>query len=803
MSTAMEIAARELEKLIALANSQKSEIDKLRNDIEALRIDVESDPYNAVGDGVADDTTAIKSAIQDALSNNGTVVLRGGKVYRVTSHLNFTAGGKTVRLISSGGGKAKIVFDISVAGVGLSFTGVQRGSTKTLAENVRIREKWIKPSSLANIEPGYLCEMISTKSWYHDPRSPAEVTHNIGTAQAGTSTTITLASDADNTDTYTGQCITIYDGTGKGHARIITAYDPTTKVATVHRAWKTNPDYTSKYIIPQAYKGELNVVERILGGKIELQNLLNDGYDVIDDTYGDAKEDVRISFYDPVQVEIDGVDFEWIKSPNVGNFECIKIKYGRNCVFRNVEIIQTRRIGFQIERSYNTLIDFCRVRGADGNFLGYGVNVQNSTLTTIRNSYFWGCRRGVDFDSVRDFIDPYPSRFGRVESCVTFGGGIREEGRPLEAPWYPEGDWLTDDALNYGFGSHGPAEHIEYINNRTVNVYRGIFLRGTNERVIGNKFIGKMEECIGVWFGGNFTIADNEYYHPALVGERPESDIFREINTFDGGSILEDFPNRFLNIAILNHSPIPYQKGFVSVRNNDVRAVKREFIRQEWAAGTYWEDTEVIGNHVMIWPESPIQQVFFVNSNNSAQLINWIDKDNHIKVVDGVFRAYRPNLTLGSDCIIIPEHSGIPWSATYNETTVLTAQIPVTASAPTTSQGTEILSIDVDHYSLASKIHITVSGSVQRTDGPGVAVISLFRDTLHIGSRRVYCPAADVPVPFTFDLVYVPSTSQKRTYSVRVGPADTSAGIRMNGSSTGTALFGGVGEPTTLIIREY
>ena len=71
-----------------------------------------------------------------------------------------------------------------------------------------------------------------------------------GTAAAGASTTITLDAFASATNgEYIGQTITITSGVGSGQSRVITAYDGTTKVATVSTAWVTNPTNTSVYSI--------------------------------------------------------------------------------------------------------------------------------------------------------------------------------------------------------------------------------------------------------------------------------------------------------------------------------------------------------------------------------------------------------------------------------------------------------------------------------------------------------------------------------------------------------------------------
>jgi hypothetical protein len=48
---------------------------------------------------------------------------------------------------------------------------------------------------------------------------------------------------------YKGRQITIVAGTGSGQARFITAYDGTSKIASVHRAWDVMLDSTSQYTI--------------------------------------------------------------------------------------------------------------------------------------------------------------------------------------------------------------------------------------------------------------------------------------------------------------------------------------------------------------------------------------------------------------------------------------------------------------------------------------------------------------------------------------------------------------------------
>lgn len=74
-----------------------------------------------------------------------------------------------------------------------------------------------------------------------------------GTAQAGAAGTITLdASASATTDFYVGLWVYLTGATGAGQARVCTAYNGTTKVATIAPNWATNPDATSTFALMTA-----------------------------------------------------------------------------------------------------------------------------------------------------------------------------------------------------------------------------------------------------------------------------------------------------------------------------------------------------------------------------------------------------------------------------------------------------------------------------------------------------------------------------------------------------------------------
>lgn len=72
----------------------------------------------------------------------------------------------------------------------------------------------------------------------------------LATAQGGTDTTITLSANSSPVASdLINKTIRIISGTGAGQSRTVTAYDGTTKTATVNSKWDTgrNPDGTSNY----------------------------------------------------------------------------------------------------------------------------------------------------------------------------------------------------------------------------------------------------------------------------------------------------------------------------------------------------------------------------------------------------------------------------------------------------------------------------------------------------------------------------------------------------------------------------
>lgn len=86
-----------------------------------------------------------------------------------------------------------------------------------------------------------------------------------GTAQAGTSNTITLRSAATSVlNSFVGSVISITSGTGSGQSKTIIGYSGTGQIATVDSAWTVNPNNTSVYSIAAPTQAAMQATQQAL-----------------------------------------------------------------------------------------------------------------------------------------------------------------------------------------------------------------------------------------------------------------------------------------------------------------------------------------------------------------------------------------------------------------------------------------------------------------------------------------------------------------------------------------------------------
>lgn len=128
----------------------------------------------------------------------------------------------------------------SIAGVPIVDVGYVSGITAS-------------PSSTPNVNVSTISNGIISSSTFTADTGLIPIRN--GTAQTGSSSSITLDAGASSTTNfYAGLHILITGGTGIGQTRLCSSYDGSTKVASINPDWAINPDNTSTFsVLPNGY----------------------------------------------------------------------------------------------------------------------------------------------------------------------------------------------------------------------------------------------------------------------------------------------------------------------------------------------------------------------------------------------------------------------------------------------------------------------------------------------------------------------------------------------------------------------
>lgn len=176
-------------------------------------------------------------------SNNYFVFTEDYNVYKCLSNNNGASstvkptGTSNTTIITSDGYLWKYMYTVSAAKA-LSFLTSNYIPVQTL-ESDDTSIQWDVQSTAAN----------GSIEYSHVTSGGTGYKGHSGTAQTANSTTITLASGASsNNNEYANNNIYISGGTGSGQLKRITAYNGTTKVATVDSVWSPTPSGTVTYI---------------------------------------------------------------------------------------------------------------------------------------------------------------------------------------------------------------------------------------------------------------------------------------------------------------------------------------------------------------------------------------------------------------------------------------------------------------------------------------------------------------------------------------------------------------------------
>ncbi len=182
----------------------------------------------------ATNSPALNASLQ-VTSNIATVAIRSGTAQ---------AGGSNTITLDAGASSTNSLYNgdlIALSG------GTGAGQVRTIIG-------YNGTTKVATVDKAWNVNPDNTSTFSIFASTTASQFSDQGVAQAGAATTITLASTASAVNgIYVGSIVTILSGTGAGETAEITAYNGSTKVATVNTAWSINPDTTSAYaVIPTA-----------------------------------------------------------------------------------------------------------------------------------------------------------------------------------------------------------------------------------------------------------------------------------------------------------------------------------------------------------------------------------------------------------------------------------------------------------------------------------------------------------------------------------------------------------------------
>jgi hypothetical protein len=193
-----------------------------------------------------------------------------------------------------------------------------------------------------------------------------------------------------------------------------------------------------------------------------------------------------------------------------------------------------------LNQCYKTNVQRPRVVGSNlavSETLGYGVGLDGCFNVKVHGGIMRECRRGIDVGG-----SLIPSLYCDILENTVQGGGVADDG---VSKFWPDGAVQCD-----GIGSHGGAEGTTYAKNKLLNVRAGTLIRGRNEIVSGNLYIGKIETPIELVYGAGIQILDNEYKDQiqrregtvALIGgvvtaesilARPARMVYINVNNYD------------------------------------------------------------------------------------------------------------------------------------------------------------------------------------------------------------------------------------------------------------------------------
>jgi hypothetical protein len=403
----------------------------------------------------------------------------GAKITRIRWSAGTDPGGNMIDLRGDAiAGALEITFPVT------SNTFTTERPSASITVDAEPGDRIVTFSSVTDFAPGRLVRLKAQRLWQQDPRNSifygellkvkAVVGSTVefftplafgykagnlaaGTAQAGSSNTVTLAAGASLDPLLVQGCrIRIVSGTGAGQQRYITAYDNATKVATIETgtsypqpAWSPVPDATSGYEIDGiAYA----TAARPAPG-LTLRGFTLDGAGIVNRA-----------------LVLDWCDGERVEDVALQNFDLAGLYSFRGYEPRWIDIAVREIPGVTTSLGYGTAFNECR------DAIVTGLRVHN-------------CRRGTDalgsIPTVRATIGPFMVSQGETAA---------------------DGTAWSADRRPTGLGSHSQAYEYTWHTGSIDGVATGVIVRGVKCTVRDVDVSGDVSEAIFALWATDLTI---------------------------------------------------------------------------------------------------------------------------------------------------------------------------------------------------------------------------------------------------------------------------------------------------------
>ncbi|MEM4995033.1 glycosyl hydrolase family 28-related protein [Priestia sp. SB1] len=148
--------------VVKAINENVAKIDTLQNKSITY---VTPEMFGAKGDGVNDDTSALQSAINSLEGVTTQLKLSSGSTYKISSTLTID---KSISIMGNKQNRPRITTGSQTFDA-INVQGSYVAST-TMSSSATINTDYIDVADSSNIRKSNLIEIVSSKSWYHDPR---------------------------------------------------------------------------------------------------------------------------------------------------------------------------------------------------------------------------------------------------------------------------------------------------------------------------------------------------------------------------------------------------------------------------------------------------------------------------------------------------------------------------------------------------------------------------------------------------------------------------------------------------------